>query len=422
MTLMPDAPVAEAITSEDTRVKAAAQAAGFDAAEFRSEIRAFCSRSLQGELAEKARKHQYFSRDDRIRWQRALQQWGWLVPHWPSAVGGQDWGPLRRFILIEELEAAGTPWLTHFGVSFLGPVLCEFGNKEQCDRFLEPIRLSKTWWCQGFSEPGAGSDLASLTTRAERRGDHYLVNGQKTWTTMAHWADMIFCLVRTHTADRPQQGISFLLIDLKSPGVSVRPIETIDGLHHVNEVFFEDVKVPVENLVANEGDGWAIAKFIVNRERLLVAEIGKARRALGTLAALASSVTEGGKLLGSHSPALRRRCAELKVQYATLRAMAYSLVLDAEAGRAAGHADASMLKIRGSELQQALSEALLGVVSREGLAFQREGLFRAPYGERHGVDLLPGLIHEQLHSRSISIYGGSNEIQKEIIARSVLGA
>src|SRR5690606_27031994 len=203
--------------------------------------------------------------------------------HWPRAFGGRDWGALQRFVAIEELEYAGTPWITHFGVSFAGPLIYTFGTPEQQQRFLPGILESTTWWCQGFSEPSAGSDLASVRTRAKREGDHYIVNGQKTWATMAHWADMMFALVRTSDEGKKQQGLSMLLIDLKSPGVTVRPIPTIDGRTHINEVFLDNVRVPVENLVGAEGDGWACTKFIVHAERVLVTELGKARRYFDTL-------------------------------------------------------------------------------------------------------------------------------------------
>ena len=391
----------------------AAQAAGFDASAFRAELRAFCREQLPADIADKRRKHQYYTREERIAWQRLLQQRGWFTGHWPRARGGLGWGPLQRFIFIEELELAGTPWLAHFGTSFLGPVLLQFGNDAQRARFLGPIRESTEWWCQGFSEPGSGSDLASLKLRADREGGHYRVNGQKTWTTMAQWADWIFCLVRTGHDGRPQAGISFLLIDLKSPGVTVRPIATFDGGHHVNEVFFDNVEVPVENLVGNEGDGWAIARFIVGRERLLVTEIGKALHLLHELQALASAAGL------RDSSSFRRQHAELEVLARTLRATAYAAVLAAEAGQE-HPIDASLLKIRGSELQQAIHDAITDLLARGGLAFQTEGIHADLAGYRHGDARLPGLLHEHLHARAASIYGGSNEIQRGIIAKTVL--
>lgn len=403
---------------ERAAVQRAAAAAGFDAAQFRAELRAFCRDQVPADIRMRMRQHQYFTREQRIRWQQLLQTRGWFVGHWPRAHGGQGWGPLQRFVFVEELERAGTPWLTHFGTSFLGPVLCAFGNEAQRARFLGPIRDSTEWWCQGFSEPGSGSDLASLKLRAERSGDHYRVNGQKTWTTMAQWADWIFCLVRTQAHGKPQQGISFLLIDLKSPGVTVRPIETFDGGQHVNEVFFDDVEVPVGQLVGQEGDGWTIAKFIVGRERLLVTEIGKAWHLLGVLHSLASARREGARTVRD-TAAFRRRAAELEVQYDSLRATAYAAVLEAEAGRE-HPVDASLLKIRGSELQQAIHDAITDLLARDGLAFQIEGLSDDIDGYRHGDPRLPGLLHEHLHSRAASIYGGSNEIQRGIIAKTAL--
>lgn len=403
---------------ESSAVQRAAVAAGFDAARFRAELRAFCRQQVPADIRARMRQHQYFTRGQRIRWQQLLQSRGWFVGHWPKAHGGQGWGPLQRFIFVEELERAGTPWLTHFGTSFLGPVLCAFGNDAQRARFLGPIRDSTEWWCQGFSEPGSGSDLASLKLRAERSGGHYRVNGQKTWTTMAQWADWIFCLVRTQAGGKPQQGISFLLIDLKSPGVTVRPIETFDGGQHVNEVFFDDVEVPAGHLVGQEGDGWTIAKFIVGRERLLVTEIGKAWHLLGVLQSIAAGRREGPRRV-SDSAAFRRRAAELEVQYHCLRATAYAAVLEAEAGRE-HPVDASLLKIRGSELQQAIHDAITDLLARDGLAFQIEGLGGDLEGYRHGDPRLPGLLHEHLHSRAASIYGGSNEIQRGIIAKTAL--
>ena len=396
---------------ERSAVQRAAAAAGFDAAQFRAELRAFCRDRVPADIRARMRQHQYFTREQRIRWQQLLQTRGWFIGHWPKAHGGQSWGPLQRFIFIEELERAGTPWLTHFGTSFLGPVLCAFGNDAQRARFLGPIRDSTEWWCQGFSEPGSGSDLASLKLRAERSGSHYRVNGQKTWTTMAQWADWIFCLVRTQAGGKPQQGISFLLIDLKSPGVTVRPIDTFDGGQHVNEVFFDDVEVPVEHRVGEEGDGWTITKFIVGRERLLVTEIGKAWHLLGVLHSIAATRRD--------SATFRRRAAELEVQFHSLHATAYAAVLEAEAGRE-HPVDASLLKIRGSELQQAIHDVITDLLARDGLAFQIEGLHGDLDGYRHGDPQLPGLLHEHLHSRAASIYGGSNEIQRGIIAKTAL--
>lgn len=396
----------------------AAAAAGFDAREFRHRVRAFCRDHLPPDIAAMAAHNQYFDREQRVRWQRLLNEQGWFVGHWPREFGGEGWGHVQRLILIEELERAGTPWIAHFGVSFIGPVLCHFGSVEQRVRFLPGVVNSDTWWAQGFSEPGSGSDLGSVSMRAVRGPQGYRVNGQKTWTTMAQWADMIFCLVRTSQTDRRSDGISFLLIDLKSPGVTVRRIETYDACHHVNEVFFEDVDVPAENLVGGEGQGWAIAKFIVERERLLVTEIGRAHRLLGELHALSAKVHDGGRPV-AESPAFRKRAALLEVQYQTLRATVYAAAVAADEGR--NHpVDPSLLKIRGSELQQGILDAIIELIGRNGLAYQDEGLFGGISGYRHDEIGMPGLVFDHLHSRVTSIYGGSNEIQRGIIAKALL--
>ncbi len=382
-------------------------AALFDPEAFRAEVRDFCARALPLDLREKAEANVYFTKEDRIRWQRILHAQGWFAAHWPSAHGGADWGQLQRFILIEELEYAGTPWLTHFGTSFAGPLLCAFGTDAQRAAHLPGILNSTTWWCQGFSEPEAGSDLASVRTVAVLDGDDYVVTGQKTWTTMAQWADMMFALVRTDRTAGRHDGLSLILIDLASPGVSIRPIATIDGLRHVNEVFLDDVRVPRANLVGSEGDGWRCTRFIVGAERPLVTELGKARRLYDELIALACSAKR-------RDAAFRHHVAELGVRLEALRALAYAAAARAEDGPHAD-VDASMLKIRGSELQQALLGAILEAKGRAGLLAPSEG------GEA-GYRPAAGLVADHLHARATSIYGGSNEIQANIIARFVLPA
>lgn len=375
----------------------------FDPESFRAEVRAFCAQAMPDDIRRKAEVCAYFSKDERVRWQRILNERGWFVGHWPERCGGAGWGPLQRFILIEELEYSSAPWIMHFGVSYIGPLLCAFGTAEQQARYLPGIRQSTTAWCQGFSEPGAGSDLASVQTRAVRDGDSYIVTGQKTWTTMAHWADMMFALVRTSSEGARQSGISMLLIDLKAPGVTVRPIQTIDGQAHVNEVFLDGVRVPIENRIGSEGDGWACTKFIVDNERLLVTELGKARRLYEEL--LQCGVRGFG---------FRRRVAALGVELETLSALAYRVAADAEAGMGAG-VDASMLKMRGSQMQQALHEALVEAHGGQALLAPSDGA-----GPNH--DCRAGFIAEHLHTRATSIYGGSNEIQANIIARAVCAA
>ena len=403
---------------DDAAVQHAAESAGFDARAFRQEVRQFCRDALPADIAGMAAHNQYFDREQRVRWQRLLDDRGWLAGHWPKAFGGQDWGHLQRLILIEELERAGTPWIAHFGVSFIGPVLIAFGTPAQQAQYLPGVKRSDTWWAQGFSEPGAGSDLGSLGMRAERVPGGYRVNGQKTWTTMAQWADMIFCLVRTGQTERRSDGISFLVFDIKQPGVTVRPIETFDACHHVNEVFVQDVFVPEDNRIGAEGQGWTIAKFIVERERLLVTEIGRAHRFLHDLHTLSRQIHEHGVPV-AQSADFRRRAAQLEVRYQTLRATVYGAAMAADLGQ--HHpVDPSLLKIRGSELQQDILDAVVDVIGRDGLAYQDQGLHRDLADIRHGEHGVPGLIYEHLHSRATSIYGGSNEIQRGIIAKALL--
>ncbi len=398
--------------SDGSLVRRAAQAAGIDAPAFRSEVRAFCATRIPPDLVESARRHQYYDKDQRVRWQRLLQQQGWFAPHWPRAFGGQDWGALRRLILMEELELAGTPWLAHFGITYLGPVLCRYGTPAQQARYLPGILESTTWWAQGFSEPGAGSDLGAVSLRAERTDTGYRLNGQKTWTTMAQWADMIFCLVRTAQTARKSDGLSFLLVDMRAPGVSVHEIETYDGCRHVNEVFFADVDVPLENRVGEEGQGWELTKYLVQNERLIATEIGLAGRHLAGLRARMAALPE------EHTRHLRMRVAEHEVQYRTLRATAYAAAIATDEKRS-GADDASLLKIRGSELQKALLETAIELPGIDGLAYQTEGVQRTLTEYRGGDASAPGLMFEHLHSRVTSIYGGSNEIQRGILARAL---
>lgn len=296
---------------------------------------------------------------------------------------------------------------------YLGPVLCRYGTPEQQARYLPDILGSQTWWAQGFSEPGAGSDLGAVSMRAERTAEGYRLNGQKTWTTMAQWADMIFCLVRTSQTPRKSEGLSFLLVDMTAPGVTVRPIETYDGCHHVNEVFFADVEVPLANRVGQEGEGWDITRYLVQNERLIATEIGLAARHLDSLRALLAS------LPASVRDHFRRQLAVHEVQYRTLRATAYAAAIAADEGRS-GTDDASLLKIRGSELQKALLESVIEALSIDGLVYESDGLHRQLPHYRHDLASVPGLVFEHLHSRVTSIYGGSNEIQRGIIARAFL--
>src|SRR5438094_3969439 len=376
----------------------------FTAAEqaFREEARAFLRASVPPETREKMLGGVRVPWKEFARWQHILHAHGWGAPNWPKEFGGPGWGPVEQFIFEEEAANAGAPALSPFGLKMVGPVIMAFGNAEQQRRFLPRIPSGEQWWCQGYSEPGSGSDLASLKTRAERRGDHYVVNGQKTWITLAHHADWIFCLVRTDPAVKKQSGISFLLIDMKSPGVTVRPITLLDGTHEVNEVWFEDVEVPVENLVGEENGGWTYAKFLLAHERTNSAGVGVSKRELARLRRIAPEDWKDDRPLLA-DPAFAARVAQVEVELMALE-ITNLRVLAAEAERRAPGPEASLLKIKGTEIQQAISELMMHAVGPRALSLRR-GALAATY----------------LNLRKTSIYGGSNEIQKNIIAQTILG-
>src|SRR5712692_4648409 len=336
---------------------------------FREEVRAFVARSLPENIRAKVLNHVRVSKEDQIRWHRIVHQQGWGAPNWPKEFGGTGWGPIEQFIFEEECAAAGAPALLPFGLRMVGPVIMAFGNAAQQQRFLPRIAAAEDWWCQGYSEPGSGSDLASLKTRAERRGDHYLVNGQKTWITLAHDADWIFCLVRTDSAARAQSGISFLLIDMKSKGITVRPIVTMDGGHEVNEVWFEDVQVPVENLVGEENKGWTYAKFLLGHERTNIAGVGASKRELKRLKQIAAAEKKHGRPL-LEDPLFSARVAQVEIELMALE-ITNLRVLSAEAARKAPGPEASLLKIKGTEIQQALAELMMQAVGPYALPYQR---------------------------------------------------
>lgn len=383
---------------------------------FRASVRDFCARALPPSLKEKVEAGVDLDRADYVGWQQTLGAGGLLCGAWPKSHGGKGWSALQSYLFDEECSLAGAPWLLPFGVNYLGPVLCEFGSEEQKRRYLPGILDATAFWCQGYSEPDAGSDLASLKTRAVRDGNHFVVTGRKIWTTMAHWADGIFCLVRTWAEGKPQAGISFLLIDLKAPGVTVRPIVSMEGRHHLNEVLFEEVRVPVADLVGEENAGWGIAKFLLGNERLLVAEIGKQKRTLRLIREGLDHLRDRGAPL-SASPWVRERLAELDARLMALEWTALGIVRAADSG-APSPASVSMLKIRGSELEQALTEFAMEVLGPAGLHYDPH----LKPGNANPVELRRnGVIARLLAARATSIYGGSNEIQRTIVARALLG-
>jgi len=386
--------------------------------EFREEARDFFRTAVPAETRRKLLEGRHIGKEDMVTWQRILNKKGWAVPHWPVEWGGTGWDSVRLYIYNEEMQMAPAPQPLAFNTSMLGPVLYNVANDEQKKYYLPRIANLDDWWCQGFSEPGAGSDLASLKTRAERKGDVYVVNGQKTWTTLAQNADMIFCLVRTDpNAKNRQSGISFLLIDMKSPGITVRPIITIDGGREVNEVFFDNVQVPAANLVGEENKGWNYAKFLLGNERTGIARIGASKERLRRIRELAAEVESGGRPL-IQDPRFLEKLTAVEIELKALE-MNQMRVVAAEKHRQKGMPDpaSSILKIKGSELQQATTELMMDVI----------GPFAAPYdaGENEGSneveDWTQQIAPNYFNYRKVSIYGGSNEIQRNIIAKAVLG-
>lgn len=383
---------------------------------FRDSVRSFLDQNLPADLQHKVRKHLRLNKDDYVRWHKTLARQGWVAPGWPAEFGGPGWSPAQRHIWEEECARAGTPPILPFGVNMVAPVIMAFGSQAQKEHFLPRILSCEDWWCQGYSEPGAGSDLASLKTTAVRDGDHYIVNGQKTWTTLAQHADMIFCLVRTDSGVRKQEGISFLLMDMHAPGITVRPIIMLDEDHEVNEVFFDNVRVPVENLVGQENKGWTYAKYLLGHERTGIAAVGRSKRELGFLKRFAAAQSIDGKPLLS-DPLFGAKVAALEIELMALE-MTVLRVLS-QAHKAPGP-EASVLKVRGTEIQQTLTELMVEAAGPLALPFDPAYL----EGENdHSIvddDAAPLAAH-YFNVRKTSIYGGSNEIQRNIITQMILG-
>src|SRR6202521_5393105 len=388
---------------------------------FRDEVRSFFKKSLPENIRRKMVEGKKIGKEDIVAWQRILNKKGWAVSHWAKEWGGTGWSPVKQYIFLDEMQQAPAPSPLQFGVYMVGPVIIAFGIDAQKKKFLPRIANIDDWWCQGFSEPGAGSDLASLKTTAKRDGDHYVVNGQKTWTTLAQHADWIFCLVRTDPAAKKQQGISFLLIDMKTPGITVRPIVTIDGGREVNEVFFDDVRVPVENLVGEENKGWDYAKFLLGNERTGIARVGMSKERIRRLKELAALERVGDRPL-IEDERFRTKIATVEVELKALE-MTQLRVIAAERQRKSNRPDpaSSILKIRGSEIQQTISELLLEVVGPYALPSEpdhdEDRWNEPPIGREWAGTAAPTYFN----TRKVSIYGGSNEIQKNIIAKAILG-
>jgi alkylation response protein AidB-like acyl-CoA dehydrogenase len=383
---------------------------------FQAEIRAFLAESLPERLTDKGRAGRALTKADHEEWHAILNARGWLGGHWPTEHGGQGWDPVQRHIFEMETTAAGAPRIVPFGVTMLGPVLMAFGNEDQKAHYLPRILNGTDWWCQGYSEPGAGSDLASLRCEAVRDGDHYIVNGQKTWTTLAQFADHIFCLVRTSREGKPQEGISFLLIDMATPGIEIRPITLIDGSAEVNEVWFSDVRVPAENLVGEENQGWTIAKYLLTHERTNIAGVGFAYAGLDALKRMARGTMDHGRPL-SENPHFAARIARVEIDLMAMATTNLRVISAAAKGQSPGP-ESSMLKVKGTVIRQEINALAKAAAGPWALPFQSEALEGA--NDAIGPEATRKATGTYLNNRKLSIYGGSNEVQRGIISKAIL--
>ncbi len=380
---------------------------------FRDQVRSWLQDHLPHDLRDKVLNYQHLDKDELLRWHRILAAKGWVAPAWPVEWGGTGWNAVERYIWEEESALAGAPPIVPFGITMCAQVLLRFGTDAQKKRFLPRIYQGEDFWVQGYSEPGSGSDLASLKTRAERRGDHYRVTGQKIWTTLGHYGDWIFCLVRTDSqASKNQEGISFLLIDMKTPGITVRPLILLDEAHEVNEVFFDDVEVPVENLVHEEHKGWTVAKYLLGHERLNTGRIGASKRELMKLREAASATQYRGRPM-IDDVRFRDRLTRIEVELTALEITNMRFVDEMRQTGRIGP-EVSMLKIRGTEIQQAITELSMQVLGPRAQAFR-------PI-DYDGFDLFEGSVAARYFNfRKTSIYAGSNEIQRNIFSKMALG-
>lgn len=386
--------------------------------DFRAEVRTFVRSNLPDHLRTKIMGHRVLKREDYLTWHRILAAKGWLAPGWPVEFGGTGWTPVQIHIFEEELDLAGAPRVAPFGPKMVAPVIMAFGTQAQKDHYLPRILSGEDFWCQGYSEPSAGSDLAGVKTRAEVRDDGFVVNGQKTWTTLAQYANKIFCLVRTDSSAIKQKGISFLLIDMDTPGITVRPIITLDDEHEVNEVFFDNVHVPRENLVGELNKGWTYAKYLLSHERFGIAQVGRSKRELALLKRIVRGQT-GGMFSSARSALLNERIATIEIDLLALEYTNLRLVSEAQAGGKIG-AQPSILKIKGSELAQSISELLVEAIGPRAVSFVDTAVdTQSPLGAE--LREAAAITRQYLNWRKISIFGGSNEVQKNILSKAVLG-
>ena len=382
---------------------------------FREEVRSFLKENLPEDIAAKVRSGAEMGKEDTMRWHKILYKQGWIATTWPEEFGGPGWTPVQRHIFEEECCRAYAPRTVPFGLAMLGPVLQKFGNDKQKAEILPRIAAGDDWWCQGYSEPGAGSDLASLKTRAVREGDEYVINGQKTWTTLGQHADKIFCLVRTKADGKPQEGISFILADMDTPGIELRPIKLIEGGYEVNEVFFTDVRVPAENLVGEENQGWTIAKYLLTHERTNIAGVGFSMQALEDLKALSRKVKRNGKPL-NQNPLFAARVAQVEIDLEAMKLTNLRMLFQAQSQGAPGP-ETSILKIKGTVIRQTINDLARRALGPQAAPFPSEELegnmALVPADNSHNAA-------QYFNNRKLSIFGGSNEIQRNILTKAML--
>jgi alkylation response protein AidB-like acyl-CoA dehydrogenase len=390
--------------------------------DFRDQVREFLRAKLPPSIRTKVLEGQDIDRNDMVTWQKVLANEGWGGIGWPKQFGGPGWTPMQMHIFDEESAVAGGPRINPFGLRMVAPVIMAFGNAQQQQRYLPKIASGEEWWCQGYSEPGAGSDLASLKTRAVRDGDSYIVTGQKTWNTLGQFADWIFCLVRTDAQAKQQQGITFLLINMKSPGVTIRPIVLLDGSVEVNDVWFDQVRVPIENRVGEENAGWTYAKFLLGHERTNIAGVGIAKRELARLRRIAATERKNGKPL-LDDPLFAVRIAQVEIDLMALE-MTTLRTISAEKHQRAPGPEVSVLKVRGTEIQQAISELTMLAMGPYALPWRREVMeagYQVDPTQVVGPSYASSAAGRYLNLRKLSIYGGTNEIQKNIISKMIVG-
>ena len=391
--------------------------------QFRSEVRSFLAAKLPSRLSDQVASGKHLSKADMQEWHAILNARGWLANHWPEQYGGPGWSAVEKFIFEHECCLASAPRIVPFGVNMLGPVLIKFGNEAQKRHWLPRILDGSDWWCQGYSETGAGSDLAAVSTSAVRgtdaQGEHYIVNGQKAWTTLGQHANMIFCLVRSNRDAKKQQGISFLLIDMTTPGVEVRPVITLDGLHEVNEVFFTDVRVPAENLVGEQDQGWTCAKYLLTYERTNIAGVGLSVAALERLKRVAAQQTRNGRPL-AEDPSFAARLARVEIDLENMKTTNLRMIAAVVGGGVPG-AESSMLKIRGTQIRQELSSLNRRARGPYARPLNKQALEDGYTGLPVGPEAAAGAAAAYFNNRKLSIFGGSNEIQKNIVSKMILG-